>query len=132
MWDTVLPLPIAELRDAEVVAGSAIVPELYYLNFCTFGYSTAFWGWAEWEREIDWMALHGVTMPLALGGHEATLRLAYGRLGMSEAEIRTFLGGPAYLPWVYMGNLDSFAGPLPEGWIDEHLELGRRIVDRQR
>ncbi|KAA1397667.1 alpha-N-acetylglucosaminidase TIM-barrel domain-containing protein [Aeromicrobium ginsengisoli] len=132
MWDTALPLRISELGVSDVVAGSAIVPDLYYLNFCTFGYSTAFWGWPEWEREIDWMALHGVTMPLALVGHEATLRLAYGRLGMPEDDVRRFLGGPAYLPWVYMGNLDSFAGPLPEDWIDEHLELGQRVIDRQR
>lgn len=132
MWDTVLPLAIPELPDSELVRGSAIVPEFYYLNFCTFGYSTAFWGWDEWEREIDWMALHGVTMPLAAVGHEATLRTAYGRMGMSEAEVRGFLGGPAYLPWVYMGNLDSFAGPLPETWTDEHLDLGRRIIERER
>ena len=24
------------------------------------------WGWTEWERFIDWMALQGVTMPLAI------------------------------------------------------------------
>ena len=37
---------------------------LYY-NVCAFGYTTAFWGWKEWERELDWMALHGINMPLS-------------------------------------------------------------------
>jgi alpha-N-acetylglucosaminidase len=78
------------------------------------------------------MALHGVTMPLQLVGHEAALALAYSRLGMSDVDIRAFLGGPAYLPWLYMGCLDSFAGPLPESWLAHRLELGRRILDRQR
>lgn len=35
-----------------------------YMNVCTFGYTSPFWGWDEWEREIDWMALHGFDMPL--------------------------------------------------------------------
>jgi len=40
---------------------------LYY-NLCTFGYTTAFWDWKQWQREIDWMALHGINMPLAMVG----------------------------------------------------------------
>lgn len=130
-WDTPLPLTV-EVAPAEPVRGRARVDQFYYLNFCTFSYSTAYWGWDEWAREIDWMALHGVTMPLQLVGHEAALALAYSRLGMSDVDIRSFLGGPAYLPWLYMGCLDSFAGPLPASWLAHRLELGRRILDRQR
>ncbi len=71
-------------------------------------------------------------MPLHLVGHEAALALAYSRLGMTDDEIREFLGGPAYLPWLYMGCLDSFAGPLPTGWIPRHRDLSRRILQRER
>jgi alpha-N-acetylglucosaminidase len=131
-WDSDLPLALEKAPDAAGIAGQARVAEFYYLNFCTFGYTTAYWDWADWEREIDWMALHGVTMPLSLVGHEAVLARAYGRLGMTEEQTRDFLGGPGYLPWLYMGCLDTFAGPLPEGWIERHLALGRRILERQR
>ena len=130
-WDSDLPLRLDRALP-KTVTGEARVAEFYYLNFCTFGYTTAYWDWAAWEREIDWMALHGVTMPLSLVGHEAVLARAYGRLGMSEEQTRAFLGGPGYLPWVYMGCLDTFAGPLPEGWIGLRLDLGRRILERQR
>ncbi len=130
-WDTALPLKI-EVTPAAPVRGRARVDLFYYLNFCTFSYSTAYWGWDEWEREIDWMALHGVTMPLNLVGHEAVLAMAYSRLGMSGADILSFLGGPAYLPWLYMGCLDNFAGPMPTGWVPRSIELGRRILERQR
>ena len=34
----------------------------------TASYSSAFWDWRRWEREIDWMALHGVNLPLAFTG----------------------------------------------------------------
>jgi alpha-N-acetylglucosaminidase len=28
----------------------------------------AFWDWERWEREIDWMALQGINLPLAFTG----------------------------------------------------------------
>lgn len=42
----------------------------YNMNVCTFGYSYAHWDWKRWEREIDWMALNGINMPLAFVGYE--------------------------------------------------------------
>ena len=40
-------------------------------NYCTFSYSMAFWDWKRWEKELDWMALHGVNLSLAIVGQEA-------------------------------------------------------------
>ncbi|NRQ32222.1 alpha-N-acetylglucosaminidase [Nonomuraea sp. NN258] len=131
-WDTVLPLALESLPDSPPTSGSARVREGYYLNFCTFSYTTPYWDWADWEREIDWMALHGITMPLAVTGHEATLHAAYSRLGLSDTAIRDFLGGPGYLPFQFMGCLDGFAGPLPASWLDRRRALGARIVERER
>lgn len=104
----------------------------YYLNFCTFSYSTAYWDWPRWEREIDWMALHGITMPLALTGHEAVLYRVYRDLGMSDLDVRLFLGGPGYLPFQFMGCIDHFGGPLPRSWIEPHRVLGTQILVRER
>lgn len=131
-WDTPTPLGLTELPDLAPTSKTARVPDTYYLNFCTFSYSTAFWGWPEWEAEIDWMALHGITMPLAAVGHEAVLYTALQQAGLDEETVRTYLGGPGYLPFQYMGCLDSFDGPLSREWIEEHLQLGRRILDRER
>ncbi|MET7326809.1 alpha-N-acetylglucosaminidase TIM-barrel domain-containing protein [Nonomuraea sp. NPDC005650] len=131
-WDTVLPLPVTSLPDCPPRRGSARVREGYYLNFCTFSYTMPYWDWADWEREIDWMALHGITMPLAVTGHEAALHAAYSRLGLGDETIRAFLGGPGYLPFQFMGCLDGFAGPLPASWPAGHRELGSRILDRER
>ncbi|GAB3712963.1 alpha-N-acetylglucosaminidase [Nocardiopsis nanhaiensis] len=131
-WDTRLPLPVTAFADAPTTHRTAEVDQSYYLNFCTQGYTAPYWDWDDWERECDWMALHGVTMPLTILGHEAVLHRAYTGLGLDDDVIRTFLGGPGYLPWQYMGNLDSFVGPLPQAWIEGHLELARRVLDRQR
>ncbi|EFA74837.1 alpha-N-acetylglucosaminidase [Heterostelium album PN500] len=45
----------------------------YYMNVCTFGYSTVWWDWPRWEREIDWMALNGYNLPLAFVGQRIYL-----------------------------------------------------------
>jgi alpha-N-acetylglucosaminidase len=37
----------------------------YYLNVDTLSYSCAFWDWARWEQEIDWMALNGINLPVS-------------------------------------------------------------------
>ena len=40
-------------------------PWSYYQNVCTGSYSMWWWRWTRWEREIDWMLLHGVNIALA-------------------------------------------------------------------
>ena len=51
----------------------------YDFNYCTFSYSMAFWDWQRWQTEIDWMALHGVNLPLAIVGEEVVWRNKIGR-----------------------------------------------------
>jgi alpha-N-acetylglucosaminidase len=73
----------------------------YWMNYCTFSYSLAFYDWPQWERYIDWMAMHGINMPLAVTGEEATWRAVCRRFGLSERQLAEFLPGPAYLPFRY-------------------------------
>jgi len=103
-----------------------------YLNYCTFNYTSAWWDRSRWEREIDWMALNGITTPLAIVGQEAVWQATLRRLGMNDEEIRRFLVGPAFFAWQWMTNIEAWGGPLPQSWIDSHLELGQWIVRRQR
>ncbi|QHS63233.1 alpha-N-acetylglucosaminidase [Chitinophaga agri] len=104
----------------------------YYLNYCTFNYSMAWWDWTRWEKEIDWMALHGINMPLAITGEEYTWYLVYKELGFTDEELAGFFSGPAYTAWFWMGNLDGWGGPLPMSWIKSHRDLQVKILQRQR
>ncbi|MFC4626694.1 alpha-N-acetylglucosaminidase TIM-barrel domain-containing protein [Promicromonospora alba] len=104
----------------------------YYLNVVTFGYSTPFWGWARWEREIDWMALHGITHPLMLVAHEAVLAETFRRAGLPDTEAARWLGGAAHFPWTFMGGMHSFGGPLPARWAERRVDLARRVLVRMR
>ncbi|HEY9047076.1 MAG TPA: alpha-N-acetylglucosaminidase [Ohtaekwangia sp.] len=104
----------------------------YYLNYCTFNYTMAWWDWNRWQQEIDWMALNGINMPLALTGEEAIWRDVYHTLNFTDKELEAFFSGPSYFSWLWMGNIDGWGGPLPQHWMDTHKELQKKIVARER
>lgn len=104
----------------------------YYLNVCTFGYTTVWWDWNRWQREIDWMALHGINAPLAMNGQEAIWQRVWKNYGLDAKDLDDFFSGPAFLPWFRMGNLYGHMGPLPQHWIDSQLVLQKKILARER
>ena len=85
----------------------------YDFNYCTFSYSMAFWDWKRWEQEIDWMALHGVNLPLAI-------------------VVGEFIAGPAFLAWWEMNNLEGWGGPLPLSWYARQEKLQKQILARMK
>lgn len=127
-----LTLPDEPPLPAAPRSGKAALKHRVAYNFCTFGYTMAWWDWKEWEREIDFLALMGVNMPLAMVGHECVWRAVFTKLGMSDEAIRSFLCEPCFLPWQFMANIESWAGPMPVSWLESHEKLGRRIQDRMR
>lgn len=104
----------------------------FYLNYCTFSYSMPFWGWKEWEQEIDRMAMNGINTPMAMVGVESVWRNTLKRFQYSEQEIKEFIPGPAYQGWFLMGNLEGMGGPLPDCWFDRQEKLQQQIVERMR
>ena len=100
----------------------------YDFNYCTFSYSMAFWDWNRWQKEIDWMALHGVNMPLAAVGEECVWRNMLLKLGYSEDEIGKFIAGPAFMAWWAMNNLEGWGGPLPLSWYKQQETLQKKIL----
>lgn len=103
-----------------------------YFNPCTYGYTMAFWDWSRWERELDWMALHGINMPLAMEGQEAIWQKVWLSMGLSQAEIDQSSTGPAQLPWHRMGNINNFDGPLPQNILEQKRDLQKKILARMR
>ena len=104
----------------------------FFLNYCTFGYTMVWWQWEDWERFIDWMALNGINMPLAITGQEYIWQQVWRKFGMTDEQIRSFFTGPAHLPWHRMGNIDGWMGPLPQSFIDQQYELQKKILERER
>ena len=125
-----LPKVLPDVPVAERV--TARVPQRFFLNYCTWGYTMPFWDWNDWERFIDWMALNGVNLPLAITGQEAVWYNVWTSLGMSDEQVRSYFTGPAYLPWHRMANIDGWCGPLPREWLRDQTQLQQRIVERER
>ena len=127
----------------------------YYLNYCTFGYSMSTWDWKRWQQEIDWMALHGVNMPLQIVGLEEVWRKfltmevnGQRKYGYTDAEAKAFVPGPAFTAWWAMNNLEGWGGTKSTGWgstdttgwggvqddawYERQANLAKQILDRQR
>ena len=110
----------------------ARVEDRFFLNYCTFGYTMPWWQWKEWEHFIDWMALQGINLPLAITGQEAIWYKIWTEMGLTDEEVRTYFTGPAHLPWHRMLNIDHWGSPLPKSWLDGQAELQKKIVARER
>ena len=144
-----IPVPTAE----EMHASDA--KYRYYLNTCTFGYSMTSWTWTRWQQEIDWMALHGINMPLQLVGLEEVWRkfltMEEGgkrKYGYDDASAKAFVAGPAFIAWWAMNNLEGWGGTgsgtksggtwagaggvQDDAWYVRQTELAGKIVEAQR
>ncbi|KAM0947769.1 putative alpha-N-acetylglucosaminidase [Dioscorea sansibarensis] len=107
-----------------------LVPWNYYQNVVTSSYSFVWWDWKRWEKEIDWMALQGINLPLAFTGQEAIWKKVFKDFNVSSEDLNDFFGGPAFLAWARMGNLHGWGGPLSENWLDQQLVLQKQILTR--
>lgn len=119
----------------------------YYLNYCTFGYSMTTWTWKRWQQEIDWMALHGINMPLQIVGLEEVWRRfltmeenGSRKYNYTDEEAKAFVPGPAFTAWWGMNNLEGWGGTSADGWSGvqddawyaRQRTLAKSITDRQR
>lgn len=125
-----LPAVLPKIKKAITI--EARVKDRFFLNYCTFGYTMPWWNWKEWEHFIDWMALNGINLPLAITGQESIWYQVWTEMGLSDEEVRKYFTGPAHLPWHRMLNIDYWGGPLPKSWLDGQLKLQQKITARER
>ncbi len=127
----------------------------YFFNYCTFGYSMTSWTWKRWQQEIDWMALHGINMPLQIVGLEEVWRKfltlekdGKRKYNYNDQEAKAFVAGPAFTAWWGMNNLEGWGGTAPgnlnggnwegaggvqdDAWYVRQTTLAKNIVERQR
>ncbi|RYY37863.1 MAG: alpha-N-acetylglucosaminidase [Sphingobacteriaceae bacterium] len=104
----------------------------HYFNYCTFNYTSSWWNWERWQWEIDFMALNGINMPLAMTGQNALWDRVYRSFGFDDKDMDAFFTGPAYFMWFWAGNIDGLNGPLPKSWMESHEALQKKILARER
>ncbi|WP_316817645.1 alpha-N-acetylglucosaminidase [Pedobacter nyackensis] len=127
--DNIKPLSsLPVIKNKEIHASWA--DKRYAHNYCTFNYTMSFWGWKEWERELDWMSLNGVNVALALTGVEEVWYNTLKQFSFTATEIDDFIPGPAFHAWWLMGNLEGWGGPMPERMRKDKVVLQQKIIKR--
>ncbi len=121
-----------ETLSAQSLSKTSLFKHHYYFNVVTYGYTMPYWDWARWSQEINWMALHGIDMPLALVAQEAIMARVFKKLGLTDEEIAAYFVGPAHLPWMRMGNLSGIDGPMSAQWHEGQIELQHQILGKMR
>jgi hypothetical protein len=104
------------------------------MNVCTHSYSLVWYSWKDWEEFIDWMAMSGVNLFLALTGQEEIQYRVLRQFGVNDTDIRSWFNGPAFLTWSRISNEygNDIAGPLPRSWMKSQHALQLKIVQRYR
>lgn len=95
------------------------------MNYCTLDYSMCWWDFARWEKEIDFMAMNGINMPLTPIGSEAVWYETLQKFNFTKEEALAFISGPAFWAWQLMTNIDSYISPKSEEYVYNRLELGK-------
>ncbi|MBR1947489.1 MAG: alpha-N-acetylglucosaminidase, partial [Bacteroidaceae bacterium] len=133
-------LPVPESEEKHVCSADY----RYNFNTCTFSYSMAFWTWERWQKEIDWIALHGINAPLNLVGLDVVTRNFLKELGMSDSDIAAYVAGPGFIAWFAMNNLEGWGGTInsastgvdmsgnPEWWYTRQEQLCKNMLQRMR
>lgn len=119
-------LPEAPVPVGEIVRRETPFQTRYSYNYCTLSYTMAFWGEAQWKRELYWLAMNGVNLVLDITAQEEVWRRFLGALGYSHMECKDFIAGPAYYAWAYMANISGFGGPVHDNWFAARTRLARR------
>lgn len=84
---------------------------------------------------IDWMALAGHNSIVApTGQEEIQYRIFTEQFGLTDAEVRNWTNGPAFLTWSRGQNShgNSIAGPLPRSFMKSQWALAQQILGRYR
>ena len=101
-------------------------------NVVTAGYSFPYWNWDRWQKEFDWLAMHGYNMIIDPIATEAIAERVWKKLGLTQKEIDDFVCGPAQCPWHRMGNIAKVDGPLPPEWHKDQIALQHKMLKRMK
>jgi alpha-N-acetylglucosaminidase len=122
------PLPLPD----SAIEMSAAYPWRYALNENVDGYTSPYWDWPRWQREIDVLALSGINAMVVERGTDMVLYRTFREFGYSDREIRAWISQPAHQNWQLMGNLCCFGGPISAQLLQRRTRSAQRIIARLR
>lgn len=125
---------LPEINDGPIT-GCAVVPYRYHFNTVTFGYTTAFYTWEDWEHLLDWASLQGINFPLAWLGYEKILIEVLKEFKFKDEHIKGLISGPAFSAWSRFGNIQgdwnsTGIDHTEINFFEDQFNLQKRILNR--
>ena len=91
------------------------------INSCAFGYSTPYWNYSRWVREVDLMALKGINIVNQHEGGAWVYQEVFRQLGINRSDMP--------FPAASQGqDSGTMGGPRPQTFIDGHRELQKKVI----
>ncbi len=118
-------MPIDVVSIGKTIYQSSPCKVRYAYNYCTLSYTTPFYGYEAWQRELDFLMLSGVNLILDTTGTEALWVSYLQKLGYNTDQAKNYVSGPCYKAFWLMGNLEGYGGPVADSWVIDTLELAR-------
>ena len=91
-----------------------------------------YWGFDRWEKEIDFMAMHGINAALQPVGFDGVIFHFLDDMGLDENECLEFSSGPAFLSRQLTGNIAGTHSVKSKEYLDRKIYIGKKIVEREK
>ena len=101
-------------------------------SYEAFSLSGNFRGFDRWEKEIDFMAMHGFNRALQPVGFDGVLFRTLTDIGMPENFCLEFSSGPAFLMNHLTGNIAGTNSVNSKEYLERKITVGKLISDRER
>lgn len=101
-------------------------------SYESFSLNGNFRGFDRWEKEIDFMAMHGFNRALQPVGFDGVLFRTLTDIGMPENFCLEFSSGPAFLMNQLTGNIAGTNSINSKEYLERKITVGKLISDRER
>ena len=91
-----------------------------------------YWGFDRWEKEIDFMAMHGINTAIQPVGFDGVLFRTLCDIGMDEKLCAEFSSGPAFLMRQLTGNVAGTNSVNSKEYLERKIYIGKKITEREK
>ena len=102
------------------------------MSYEFFSLEGNYWGFDRWEKEIDFMAMHGINTALQPVGFDGVMYTFLTSVGMDEKLALEFSSGPAFISRQLTGNLAGFNSVNSREYLQRKIYIGKKINEREK
>lgn len=91
------------------------------------------WGFDRWEKELDFLAMHGVNTPMILAGSDGVLYKTLVEDFRTKKETALeFIAGSQFYSYQLKGNLFGYLPVFSVDYLERKIEVGRKATERAK